>query len=45
VDRSAGPAVKAQRLHDGERCVVMNTDVRGGQHTVYFAMMGRGRVL
>jgi hypothetical protein len=41
VDRSTGPAVKAQRLHDGERCGGdEHLDVRGGQHTVYFAMMG-----
>jgi len=41
VDWSAGPAVKAQRLHDGERCGGdEHLDGRGGQHTLYFAMMG-----
>lgn len=41
VDRSAGPVVKAQRLHDGEHCGGdEHLDARDGQHTVYFAMMG-----
>ena len=41
MDRSAGPAVKAQRLHDGECCGGdEHLDGRSGQHTLYFAMMG-----
>jgi hypothetical protein len=41
VDRSAGPAVEAQRPHDGERRGGgEDLHVRGGQHAVYFAMTG-----
>jgi hypothetical protein len=41
VDRSAGLAVKARRLHEGERCGGdEHLDVGCGKYPVYFAMMG-----
>ena len=46
VDRCAGPAVQAQRLHDGERRGGgENLDVRGGQHAGVLGDDGRSRAL
>src|SRR5260370_13919069 len=45
VDRSAGPAVEAQRLHDLERGGGEDLDVRGGQHAGVLCDDGRRRAV